>query len=484
MDSSEYYTVHHTPAIELHGNLSQSNTNDLPHFNPRSEYLNRILQHDRTPHNKRSHNLPPAHSKQSDSVIYRDDSWFRENLSSLAKLQRNKIFSQFMDNNPEVHKSSLKKHSISSLSKQYLAFNNIDINSLESCNGNALQQTIHQEFLMLTDATAHIWNRQAYAQEIKDLTVVIGNFIDAGVNFNHAGEVKKALTLADAGWALFDCILAAGEGVIDGVTAIVHDITHPIQTIQNLASVVTSCGYYIGVALQEIDLTVVALVSGNFDTAQSKYTEWSEYFKNITQSLDAYCEKLTARDAIKTITSSLVQCYATTRAINGFSSLFKNAHQSAFSIAKKIKDGVQESTLLITPEGIPFRVAQETLKQIKKIPCAQDKLLQVLTQFDHEIIRIGNVTCLLDKSGLKHILERHHPKYWNGTIEPLQSFLNKNMSVVEIVDIIKKVIKQNKKIILKKGIVNGQIDGVVNNVKYRVGFKKGRIGQFYIPIIK
>jgi hypothetical protein len=484
LNASEYYhSAYNSPIIEIYGGLHQPNSENPSRLSCREQYLNGIIQHNKTPQIP-SHIKSIAKSNHQDIVIYRSTAWVIENLSSLVKSHRNKILNQFMDNDPEIHASSLRKYSLSSLGKQYIACNNIDINALESCNGNILQQIIHQEFVMLTDATAHIWSKKSCTNEIKELTGTIGDFIDAGVSFNKAGEAKKALTLADAGWALFDCILAAGEGIIDGVTSVVHDITHPIQTVQNLANAAISCGYYLGVALQEIDSATAALISGNFDTAHNKYIIWCENFKKITQILDVYSQELTAHDTIKTITSSLIQCYAITRVINGFSSLFNNAHKSAINIAKKISEGVQENTLLISAEGIPLRIAQETLKQIKKVPCAQDKLLQALAHFDHQIIRVGNVTCLLDKKGLKHILERHHPKYWNGTIEPFQSFLGKNMTIVEIVDIIKKVIKQNKKIIIKQGIVNGQIDGVVNNVKYRVGFKKGRIGQFYIPIIK
>ncbi len=319
---------------------------------------------------------------------------------------------------------------------------------------------------------------------------MIGNFIASGISFNQKDEIKKALTLADAGWAIFDCILAAGEGAIDGITTVVNDITHPIQTVQNFARATISCGYYLGIALQEIGCVTTSLIGGDFDIAHNKYALWQKHFKNITWELNEYSKTLTARDAIKTITSSLIQCYATTRAVNGFSSLFNKAHQSAISIAKKIGDGIEESHLLMSAEGIPLRIAQETIKQItqipsKKIPCARDKLLQVLATFKNQKIQVGNVTCLLDKDGLKHILERHHPLYWNGTMTTKkQTFFHKNISIDEITDIIKQVIKQNKKLIIKQGIMNGQIDGIINNIRYRVGFQNGRIGQFYIPTVQ
>jgi len=475
--SYEFYSTHPVAKIELSNNCSQPNTHSLSNLNSRAKYLSHMIQRN-VPQKALNHIRSQAtHANTSRAINY---------LSSSVKSERDKILNRFIENDPETHKYSSKKYPISPLSKNYLSFNNIDVSTLESCQGNILQQTIHQEFLMLTDATAHIWNQQLCTKEVKDLTAVIGNFIDAGVSFNRINQVKKACALANAGWAIFDCIVAAGEGAIDGISAVIHDITHPIQTAQNLAKTMISCGYYLGIALQEIDSVAVALVSGNFDIAHNKYTVWQEHFKNIAYALDEYSKKTTARDAVKTITSSLVQCYATTRALNSFSSLFNNAHQSAISIAKKLSDSLQEHAFFMSSEGIPLHIAQETVKQItriplKKIPCARDKLLQVISTFKNQKIQVGNVTCLLDKNGLKHILERHHPLYWNGKLKDFQTFLDKKTSISDIIGIIKQVIKQNKKIILKQGIMNGQIDGIINNVRYRVGFQNGRIGQFFIP---
>jgi hypothetical protein len=478
--SHEFYLTHPIAKIELSNNCSQSNTHSLSGLNSRAKYLSHMIQRNvpqktqKTTHSMSSKN----HDQQKDTNMSRSTNY----LSSSIKSERDKIRDRFIENDPEIHKYALKKYSISALSKKYLTFNNMDISTLESCQGNILQQTIHQEFLVLTDATAHIWNQSFCPKEVKDLTTVIGNFIDAGVSFNRTNQVKKACALADAGWALFDCILAAGEGAIEGISAVVHDITHPIQTAQNLAKTVISCGYYLGVALQEIDSITVALVSGNFDIAHNKYTQWQEHFKNITYALDECSQKLTSRDAIKTITSSLVQCYATTRAINGFSTLFKNAHQSAISIAKKVSDSVQEHAFFMSSEGVPLRIAQETLKQINNVPCARDKLLQALAQFESQKIQVGNVTLLLDKNRLKHILERHHPLYWNGTNATIQTFFDKKITISEIIDIIKQVVKQNRNTVLKKGNMGKyQVEAIIKNTRYIVGFDNGRIGQFYIP---
>ena len=78
------------------------------------------------------------------------------------------------------------------------------------------------------------------------------------------------------------------------------------------------------------------------------------------------------------------------------------------------------------------------------------------------------------------MLERHHPKYWNGSVKQSQSFLDKNISISEIQDIASQVINQNRSKVSSIGANGvGQIFGNVNGVDYVLGFNRGRIGQLY-----
>ena len=81
---------------------------------------------------------------------------------------------------------------------------------------------------------------------------------------------------------------------------------------------------------------------------------------------------------------------------------------------------------------------------------------------------------------MKHILERHHPEYWNGTVKRTQSFLDKNMSIHDVADAVIEVMKQNRDILIKRGTNRKyQIRGTYNGVDYVLGLEKGLIGQFY-----
>ena len=58
---------------------------------------------------------------------------------------------------------------------------------------------------------------------------------------------------------------------------------------------------------------------------------------------------------------------------------------------------------------------------------------------------------LIDKRGMKHILERHHPSLWDGSVKSRQSFLNKEMTVSDVADAIESIMKQNREELVQKG---------------------------------
>ncbi|WP_160647841.1 RHS repeat-associated core domain-containing protein [Chengkuizengella marina] len=117
-------------------------------------------------------------------------------------------------------------------------------------------------------------------------------------------------------------------------------------------------------------------------------------------------------------------------------------------------------------------------KIIKK--AESSKVVNALSNFQSKKMIFGNNSFAIDKSGMKHILERHHPNYWNGTVKPQQSFFDESLSVDYITEAIQSVMKQNRNVLIDKGTTGQyQITGVVDGIEYVVGFKNGRVGQFY-----
>nr|WP_255516984.1 MULTISPECIES: EndoU domain-containing protein [Thermoactinomyces] len=81
---------------------------------------------------------------------------------------------------------------------------------------------------------------------------------------------------------------------------------------------------------------------------------------------------------------------------------------------------------------------------------------------------------------MKHILERHHPKYWDGSVKQKQTFFDEDMTTDEIVSAIETIMQQNRETLIKKGTkFSYQIRGTYKGKNYVVGFNRGRVGQFY-----
>jgi len=113
-------------------------------------------------------------------------------------------------------------------------------------------------------------------------------------------------------------------------------------------------------------------------------------------------------------------------------------------------------------------------------PANPDAVVNALKNFETRRYVFGNETFQLDKSGMKHILERHHPDYWDGSLKEGQTFFDPNMSVDQVADTITLVLEQNRDILSAKGTNSVyQVTGNVKGNTYVVGVKRGRIGQFY-----
>ncbi|MFE1079438.1 EndoU domain-containing protein [Nocardiopsis alba] len=81
---------------------------------------------------------------------------------------------------------------------------------------------------------------------------------------------------------------------------------------------------------------------------------------------------------------------------------------------------------------------------------------------------------------MEHILTRHHPKIWDGSVKPRQSFFDPGMSVADVQDAIGQVMRQNRDTLVQRGSADRyQIQGRVNGVDYVLGMDRGRVGQFY-----
>lgn len=123
-------------------------------------------------------------------------------------------------------------------------------------------------------------------------------------------------------------------------------------------------------------------------------------------------------------------------------------------------------------------VIQWGTKIFKKAPTS--KVANALSSFQTATYKTGSHTFKLTKTDMKHMLERHHPEYWDGSVKSSQTFYNPNLSVADIKDIAMSIAKQKSSELAKKGTnATFQVEGIVNGVEYVLGITKGHIKQLY-----
>jgi hypothetical protein len=120
----------------------------------------------------------------------------------------------------------------------------------------------------------------------------------------------------------------------------------------------------------------------------------------------------------------------------------------------------------------------KTGESVKK--AKPEDVINALENWPSRTFQFGSFVFLLDKKGMKHILQRHHPEFWDGSVKHEQSFFKGKESIDEIANAIGEVLKQNRDKLMEKGANRTyQIEGTYKGVNYVLGINRGRVGQFY-----
>ncbi|MGI5528375.1 DUF6531 domain-containing protein [Streptomyces syringium] len=103
-----------------------------------------------------------------------------------------------------------------------------------------------------------------------------------------------------------------------------------------------------------------------------------------------------------------------------------------------------------------------------------------LRGWQNQEFRMGPHDITLDRQGMQHFLERHHPDYRKGADTAVQSNFDSKTSVNDLKEVVREVLKQNRDEIVERGVRGMyQLNGEVNGVKYVLGMNRGRVGQLY-----
>lgn len=138
--------------------------------------------------------------------------------------------------------------------------------------------------------------------------------------------------------------------------------------------------------------------------------------------------------------------------------------------------------LLTVPGGTILSDNFSAEAKTPKIGKVSNALTAALRGFTTRRYTIGKGRQLnLGSNDMKHILERHHPKYWSGQSKSTQTFFKDRMSIDDVSEAIESVVKQNMKELKEfKPNKSTRITGTFKGVLYELAFdNQGRIRQFF-----
>jgi hypothetical protein len=112
--------------------------------------------------------------------------------------------------------------------------------------------------------------------------------------------------------------------------------------------------------------------------------------------------------------------------------------------------------------------------------------LAVLKNWKPKTFRYGNTTLVLQRRGMQHILERHHPTYFDPEQAKLRNdMFRESRTTDDIVDLIDQVVRQASDdiaVIARKSRPEqqvGNVEATIDGVTYRLGVNQGAIGTFH-----
>ncbi|MFE3976581.1 MULTISPECIES: hypothetical protein [unclassified Peribacillus] len=102
-------------------------------------------------------------------------------------------------------------------------------------------------------------------------------------------------------------------------------------------------------------------------------------------------------------------------------------------------------------------------KVFKKAPTS--KVTNALAKYSTGTYKTGSHTFKLTKTDMKHMLTRHHPKYWDGSVKAKQTYYNPDLSVNAVKKFALNIAKQNKTTLSKKGTTSTLVlpKNILNN---------------------
>lgn len=154
-----------------------------------------------------------------------------------------------------------------------------------------------------------------------------------------------------------------------------------------------------------------------------------------------------------------------------------------FLVPVAVKIGAKLVTVHVVRSAATRAAAQQAAQAMTLRVAAPHVVTNALKSFQTLRFQTGNRIFSLDKPGMEHILVRHHPSYWNGSLPSgsatPQSFFARSASIADIRSLVHSALRLSTTRLQQVGTGFGSWDVRIDGILYRIAVSNGRVTQFY-----
>ena len=106
--------------------------------------------------------------------------------------------------------------------------------------------------------------------------------------------------------------------------------------------------------------------------------------------------------------------------------------------------------------------------------------IPALRNFGRKDFYAGGEKFSLTRERLVHVLERHHPQYWDGSVKTVQTFLDEDLSIDDVTDLVKSTIQKGfdtRVAASRRSTFTYQ--AIIDGVTYQARTEYGKVVQFF-----
>jgi hypothetical protein len=167
-------------------------------------------------------------------------------------------------------------------------------------------------------------------------------------------------------------------------------------------------------------------------------------------------------------------------------------HGNGFRLAEQIEENVFRLVTDATGKEIKHFASEALARQAVASgggaiiagprTAAAEALANALRGYQSQRFTVGSHTFQLDRSAMQHILEGHHPNFFNGEFGRTQAFLPRSTTTGQIESMVEQILTQNRDRVIAIGAGQDNVFGIIGGVRYQITLDAGRVVRFF-PVV-